>query len=77
MQLSPPVSPHVPTMAMSMVSSMSANRSPSGEYARVSATGGGVRGQGYLSPEMALAGGWSDDGGDDEEEGENVGVQAK
>ncbi len=70
--MSPHVSTH-PTRAASTGESVSASRSPSGEYARMSATGGGMKGRGFLSPEMAMAGGWSDDGRDDEDEGDDAG----
>lgn len=58
------------------ISSLSVSRPPSDStYRRLSARGGG---RGYVSPEMALADGWQDDGEEgDEENGEGYGGPAE
>ncbi|KAI9878869.1 MAG: hypothetical protein M1830_010279 [Pleopsidium flavum] len=64
-------SPHTSTQAPMSVSSVSGSRPTSETFLRMSARGGG---RGYLSPEMAIAGGWRDDGdGDDVESGDGDG----
>ncbi len=58
------------------ISSLGVSRPPSDStYRRLSARGGG---RGYVSPEMALADGWQDDGEEGEEEnGEGYGGPAE
>ena len=68
-ELSSPVTsmtgtPHISTQTQMTVSNLTASRPGSGTYQRLSARGAGM---GYISPEMALAGGLRDTGGEDDD----------